>query len=64
MKIARHFPRHAARLAVSVLAVLAAGFAIPAQAQTTTVINPNHGTIVVKKFYDANANGRRDTGEP
>lgn len=24
----------------------------------------NHGTVVAKKFYDANANGVRDTGEP
>lgn len=65
MKIARQFPRHAARLAIPVLAVLAAGFATPTLAQTTSaVVNPNHGTIVVKKFYDANANGRRDTGEP
>lgn len=65
MKIARQLPRPAARVAVSVIAVLAAGFALSALAQTTsTVINPNHGTVVVKKFYDANANGRRDTGEP
>src|SRR5687768_8475959 len=64
MKIARQFPRPAARVAVSVIAVLAAAFALPTLAQTTnTVINPNHGTVVVKKFYDANANGRRDTGE-
>lgn len=38
-----------------IAASLAAG---SAYAQTTT------GTIVVKKFYDANANGIRDTGEP
>lgn len=37
--------------------------AVPALAQTNYV-NPNHGSVVAKKFYDANANGIRDTGEP
>lgn len=42
------------------LAVLAACVAaVPAVAQTS-----NHGTVVVKKFYDANANGVRDPLEP
>jgi len=66
MDIASHLPRHAARLSLSVLTVvLAGGLAASAYAQTTTTtVNPNQGTVVVKKFYDANANGRRDTGEP
>ena len=59
MKIARHLPRHAAAVPFSALALLTAGFfAAPVFAQTTT------GSVVVKKFYDANANGVRDTGEP
>lgn len=46
-------------------ALLAAGtFAGTAIAQTATTVNPYTGSVVVKKFYDANANGVRDTGEP
>jgi hypothetical protein len=30
----------------------------------SATVNPNHGTLIAKKFYDANANGVRDTGEP
>jgi len=60
MKIARHIPRPAAAVPLSVLALLTAGFfAAPVFAQTATT-----GSVVVKKFYDANANGIRDTGEP
>jgi hypothetical protein len=45
--------------------VLAACFAAsPVLAQSTPSYNPYAGTVVVKKFYDANANGIRDTGEP
>ena len=59
MKIARHTPRLAAAVPLSVLTLLSASFlAGPVFAQTTT------GSVVVKKFYDANANGIRDTGEP
>lgn len=48
---------------VSVLA--ACCFAGSALAQTTTTyVNPYYGTVVIKKFYDKNANGIRDTGEP
>jgi len=49
-----HFAIRALPIAL-VAGALAAG---SVHAQTTT------GTIVVKKFYDANANGIRDTGEP
>lgn len=46
-------------------ALLAACFvAGSAYAQTTSTVNPNHGTVVAKKFYDRNANGVRDAGEP
>lgn len=53
-----------ARLAaccVSIVAAFATGASV---AQTTTTTNPYAGSVVVKKFYDANANGIRDTGEP
>ncbi|RPE81951.1 hypothetical protein [Vulcaniibacterium tengchongense] len=46
------------------LALLLAGAAGGAWAQTASTYNPNLGSVVVKKFYDANANGKRDTGEP
>jgi hypothetical protein len=49
------------RIATRALPILLIAGALAAgsvHAQTTT------GTIVVKKFYDANANGIRDTGEP
>ncbi|HZH43622.1 MAG TPA: hypothetical protein VEY50_06030 [Lysobacter sp.] len=49
-------------LAPTVLA--ACILAAPAFAQTASTVNPNHGSIVVKKFYDANANGVRDAYEP
>lgn len=48
----------ATRMFLPIAVVAAALAAGSAYAQTTT------GTIVVKKFYDANANGIRDTGEP
>ena len=58
--------RHAAaRALLPTLTLLAASLvAGPVLAQTAEVLNPNHGTVVAKKFYDKNANGVRDTGEP
>ena len=62
MKLRTH-PRH--RLPAIASAVLVLGtFAGAAFAQTATTVNPYTGSVVVKKFYDANANGVRDTGEP
>ena len=52
------------RLALSGALLSACLVAAPAHAQSTLTYNPNAGTVVVKKFYDANANGIRDTGEP
>ena len=52
------------RLALSSALLSACLVAAPAHAQSTLTYNPNAGTVVVKKFYDANANGIRDTGEP
>lgn len=49
---------NATRLMLPIAVIAASLAAGSAYAQTTT------GTIVVKKFYDANANGIRDTGEP
>jgi hypothetical protein len=49
---------------LSVLAIAACLVAGSAYAQSTPTYNPYAGTVIVKKFYDANANGIRDTGEP
>src|SRR5512144_2807846 len=54
----------ATRLVFSAVALAACAFAGSASAQTLTSYNPYAGTAVAKKFYDANANGIRDTGEP
>ncbi len=52
------------RLVVSGVLLALGTLAGAALAQTATTVNPNAGSVVVKKFYDANANGVRDTGEP
>jgi hypothetical protein len=54
----------ATRLVFSAVALAACLVASAAYAQSTPTSNPYAGTVVVKKFYDANANGIRDTGEP
>ena len=65
MKAQTLSPRNAASRLVFSAVVLAACFsASPVLAQSTPTYNPYAGTVVVKKFYDANANGVRDTGEP
>jgi len=52
--------RAAARFLLPTLTLLAASFI----AGSVSAVPPPPGTIVAKKFYDANANGVRDTGEP
>jgi hypothetical protein len=65
MKYNNHDPRRRLSHALPAIALLAACFiAGSAVAQTVATVYPNQGTVVVKKFYDANANGIRDTGEP
>ncbi|GHE24875.1 DUF5979 domain-containing protein [Vulcaniibacterium thermophilum] len=60
-----HPSLHAAiRRLLPAIGLAACALAAPALAQTATTVDPNHGTIVVKKFYDANANGVRDAYEP
>jgi len=54
----------ATSLVLSAFALAACLVATSAHAQSTPTYNPYAGTVVVKKFYDANANGIRDTGEP
>ena len=54
----------ATHLVFSAVALAACMAASSAYAQSTPTYNPYAGTVVVKKFYDANANGIRDTGEP
>lgn len=57
MKATNKFRKHSLYRAAAVLAgALLVGIA------SATVLYP--GCLVVKKFYDANANGIRDTGEP
>lgn len=52
--------RAAARFLLPALTLLAVGLI----AGSTSANPPPPGTIVAKKFYDANANGVRDVGEP
>lgn len=55
-------PRSAVRLLLPVAAMAACLIATPTMAQTIASVAKGH--IVVKKFYDANANGVRDPYEP
>lgn len=57
-------PNHLlARHSLISAAVLAVSCALAGSAFAQTV-NPNYGTVIAKKFYDRNANGVRDVGEP
>lgn len=61
MRIARHRARHALRIPLSLLVLFTTGLAAGSALAQTSYYK---GSIVAKKFYDANANGVRDTGEP
>jgi hypothetical protein len=61
MKTKNALARHSASAGLLVLPLLAATVLLPAPSFAQTA---NQGSVVAKKFYDANANGIRDTGEP